>query len=123
MKCPCAGPCRHCQTCWANGREHPEYASAGGYASHVASHREKPPTLRAAPARLLNRGERDYIRKRLEHVALVLAKELHLDPALVLESIPKIIRTPRERTVTVPIDDIPLTGPAVLVGMGRHSLP
>ena len=117
--CACAEICLHCQICWAQGHRHPEYASPGGLGSHVASHRGKPPQARANPQRALNRGERIYIRKRIEHAALTLAAELHLDPRLVLHAIPAIIKAAREREVRVDPDDIPLTGPAVVLGMAH----
>lgn len=86
----------------------------------MSAHRDKP-NLRADPRRTLNRGERVYMRRRLEHVALALAAELHLDPGLVLEAIPAVLKAPREREHRVDPQDIPLTGPAVVIGRLQTS--
>lgn len=117
--CPCAGACLHCQICWSTGHLHEPYASPAGLGSHQTAHTRRTQEPRFDPRRALNKGERKYIRKRLEHVALALAAELHLDPATVLAAIPAILRAPRERRVCVDVETIPLSGPGMIVGATR----
>lgn len=114
--CPCPLACRHCQVCWAVGKAHPEYASAAGYGSHVASHRRKPAPPRPV-VRDLDRGEREYVRRRLNFMASALAAELRCTQASVLAALPKILREPRRCLAPIAEAECMPSGPGIVVGV------